>query len=79
MIDWKTPARSMADDDLGEAHLRIVTDIKRFQSLPADAVEHSGSPGEWMYERLDEIETEMTRRFMIDPRSSGVVGTGSKT
>ena len=69
MTDYATPAKDMADDLLVAVHGAIVYAIKRFQDLPAEEKEHSGSPGEWMYERLDEIETEMTRRFMMLPQS----------
>lgn len=69
MTDWITPANKMADENLTRAHFDIVDAIKRFQGLPAEEKEHSGSPGEWMYERLDEIETELTRRFMMVPQS----------
>jgi transposase len=65
--DWKKPAKSMTDEELGSALCDIVADIERFHALPADDKEHGGSPGEWMYERLNEIETEATRRFMPPP------------
>jgi len=61
----------MDDETLANAFLEIVDDIKRFHDMPDDAKERGGSPGEWMYERLDELETEMTRRFMGSPQESG--------
>jgi hypothetical protein len=63
-IPWSTPARELRDEELGAARSAIIEDIERFQALPTDLKEHSGSPGEWMYERLDELETEMKRRFI---------------
>lgn len=51
-----TPARAMTDD-------MLVGEIARIDAIAAKGFgSHSGSPGEWYYERLDELDTEQQRR-----------------
>ena len=53
-------ARRMTDDQIA-AELKQLGDD--FDELRRDA-EGGGSPGEWMVERMDELETERRRRLI---------------
>jgi hypothetical protein len=55
------PARDMSDAEL-LAELSLAR--HRFEHYRDDDDEgHSGSPGEWLYERIDELKTENERRI----------------
>lgn len=56
-------ARSMTDDELSieRKHLELEWDKCRSE---VDDEGMAGSPGEWIIERLDEINTERTRRLI---------------
>lgn len=54
------PAAQMTDEEL-TCELSLLE--KRFKGLREDLDEgHAGSPGEWMVERMCELETEQSRR-----------------
>lgn len=57
------PARLMSDDDL-KTELQSLGE--RWDSFRASVSDEgmAGSPGEWMTERMDEIETEQRRRLI---------------
>lgn len=60
-FDWRIPARDLNDDELAAHKADMHRRIDDFFS--DDEFEgHGGSPGEWMFERLNEIETEEKRR-----------------
>jgi hypothetical protein len=56
------PARQMTDDELSAELLAIEKQWDEFCREIGDG--HGGSPGEWMVERMDEIETEKRRRLI---------------
>lgn len=49
---------------------QIVAEMVRAEELFNNRGEHSGSPGEWAYERMNEIETEQKRRAEARPERS---------
>jgi len=55
----QSPARTMTD-------LAIAAELRRlgrqWDTLGRDTEGHGGSPGEWMVERMGELETEQKRR-----------------
>lgn len=55
-------AREMTDDELKAEWLAINKTIDEWEAAPAEEKEHGGSPGEGLYERHEEIETEMKKR-----------------
>lgn len=57
------PARSMTDDEL-TAELARVEKLWTDMRTDPEFEGHGGSPGEWMVERMDEIETEKRRRVI---------------
>jgi hypothetical protein len=55
------PVRRMSDDELTAELDKLGKEFDEFR----DGLEGmSGSPGEWMVERMDEIETEQRRRLI---------------
>lgn len=56
------PARLMTDDELSAELERVGKQWDELRSDPELA--GGGSPGEWMVERMDEIETEKRRRVI---------------
>jgi hypothetical protein len=62
------PAKNIATAELWR---ELAKTQEEWDQLRADLEEsggHSGSPGEWLYERMNEIETELGRRgFAITP------------
>ena len=54
------PARDMDDAEL-ESTLAEVGDV--FDDFCQKCEGMAGSPGEWMVERINELETELKRRF----------------
>lgn len=59
MSPAETRARDMSTKQLGD-ELDALT--QQFRDYRAGLEGKSGSPGEWMVERMDELETELTRR-----------------
>jgi hypothetical protein len=58
---WNTPARNLDDADLTAELAEVERKWDAYFSDPYfDG--HSGSPGEWMAERMDELRTELARR-----------------
>lgn len=55
----ETPARHMQDAAIERELAKLA---KRWDSFRASDPEGGGSPGEWMVERMDELETEQRRR-----------------
>lgn len=54
------PAAEMTDKEI-ETELEKLGD--QWSDLRSDPdAGHAGSPGEWMYERMDELETERKKR-----------------
>lgn len=53
------PASALSDEEIA-AELDELG--KKWDASFADDEGHSGSPGEWMVERMDELETEQRRR-----------------
>lgn len=69
---YRPPARQMSDNEL-DAELREL--FAKWDDLRKDLEESggmSGSPGEWLVERMDEIEAEKSRR--LDKRLSNPGG-----
>jgi len=54
-------ANEMTDDAIA-AELKKLG--KEWDDFRADLESMPGSPGEWMYERMDELETEQRRRLI---------------
>jgi hypothetical protein len=65
MTDWirdapnRTPLARMTDDQLA-AELKLLGD--QWDESHKDEEGHGGSPGEWIVERMGELETEQKRR-----------------
>lgn len=57
----RIPACDLTDDELQGEFQRVCNLIDGFGS-DKDFEGHGGSPGEWMHERINEIETEAKRR-----------------
>jgi len=53
------PASELTDAELVSEEYRLGI---LWDSIRDDDEGHGGSPGEWVYERLDEIEAEQKRR-----------------
>lgn len=53
------PATQMTDEEISSELSEVG---KRWDSLREDEEGHGGSPGEWMIERMGELETEQARR-----------------
>lgn len=62
LLRWPRPAASTMADETISAEIAILE--AQFDRFRADLEDcgHGGSPGEWMVERLDELETERRRR-----------------
>lgn len=58
------PARTMTDDELSAELQNVERQWDECMALCEESGGHSGSPGEWMVERMDEIRTEKTRRLI---------------
>lgn len=56
------PARLMTDAEIA---VEIFAVEQRFDEYRAACDGKSGSPGEWLVERLDELETEKLRRAAL--------------
>jgi hypothetical protein len=54
------PATALTDDQISSELSSLETKWKASRS--SDEEGHGGSPGEWMVERMDELETEQRRR-----------------
>jgi hypothetical protein len=54
----------MTDAELAAEDVRLGEQWVALREALEECGGASGSPGEWLYERLDEIETEMKRRGM---------------
>lgn len=63
----KRVAREMTDIQLREALADVAAKWDAMHSDP-EFEGHSGSPGEWMFERMNEIETEIRRRETVEER-----------
>lgn len=59
-----TPARHMKDEAIARELSRLE---KKWAALRSGDDGHGGSPGEWMVERMDELETEQRRRAAGGP------------
>lgn len=57
---WPPPKAAMMSD--GAIELELVELDKMFKADRQDDEGAAGSPGEWMVERMDELETEQMRR-----------------
>lgn len=53
--------RTMSDDEIRQELDQIGKDFVASRADP-EFDGHCGSPGEWMYERIGELETELRRR-----------------
>lgn len=58
---WNTPARNLDEADLFAELAEVERKWDDYFSDP-DFEGHSGSPGEWMAERMDELRAEIGRR-----------------
>jgi len=56
------PAKDMTDLDIARELDVLDTQVDELRSDLEESGGMSGSPGEWIYERMDELETEMRRR-----------------
>jgi hypothetical protein len=54
------PAVSLTDEEIARELVELGSRWDAFRS--SDDEGHGGSPGEWMVERMDELETEQKRR-----------------
>lgn len=54
------PAAELTDEGISRELEELATRWKASRS--GDSEGHGGSPGEWMVERMDELETEQRRR-----------------
>lgn len=57
-------ARLMTDDELSTERKKLETQWDELQKDLEESGGMSGSPGEWIVERLDEINSERTRRVI---------------
>lgn len=55
------PARDMTTKQISD-ELDVMSE--RFREYRDNCEGHQGSPGEWMVERMDELETELKRRTL---------------
>ena len=62
------PASEMTDEQIASEMASLEVEWRKFQSKCDGA---AGSPGEWMFERMDELETEKKRRVPCGPRARG--------
>lgn len=66
-LRFKVRARDLLDQQLAE-------EMAEMQRSFSSRGEHGGSPGEWSYERMDEIATEQQRRAARTTGGAGPVG-----
>jgi hypothetical protein len=58
--DWPPPPASKMT--VAEITAELVRLEKKWAEMRADEEGHGGSPGEWIYERIDELDTELKLR-----------------
>ena len=58
-LPWNTPARNMSANQLCAQYAAVSA---KWDTFIDNEHECSGSPGEWMFELLDELRTEAKRR-----------------
>lgn len=59
MIKW---AKDMTTDEIIEELDHIIIRINEFESATDEDKCHGGSPGEWLYERHEELTIALSRR-----------------
>lgn len=61
-LPWNYPVASMSDEVMRSQYAKHCAKIDEFEAAPDEDKAHGGSPGEWMYERVMEFDTEAAKR-----------------
>ena len=55
-------AKDMTLQDINAELFSLEAKLQELYAALEESGGHGGSPGEWIYERIDELETELDRR-----------------